>query len=422
MTIATEIEKPVASVFRRAWIKRRSATTALLESGWTEITTYVKSWGSLKKAVDDIRLNRFKYDGIELIVRNDEGKFNIETDINSLWYGYLTRYKTLLKIEAGYIADDGTELPTDASLGVFIVTDEIPISSATNEATIQAKSLASIFDEVRAVNINGLGATLTASDLIARIRDHTDGSSNYIFRDFITSTSWVIQTTTSNYNFATSSAYQDKSAWDLMAQLAESEGFIVVLNRSGGIEFRDRDERTTTSAFDFYGQTYANPSIISLNEYKQAMDKYYNYFVMKYQDADTNTSYLTAGTLASVSPSVLQWKYGQRTYNFENTWAVNTATAQTLVNNLYNEFSELKNELNITCKLIPQLEISDKVTVSYRSYSAEGFTQWDGFDWDGANWADEKGENFDWNLLPFKVLSIETDLENFTTTFQLRGI
>src|ERR1051326_6806203 len=101
MAIEDEIRRPIKRVVRRAAIKRRLATTGLLETSWQDITPYVISWGSFETVIDDIRLNRFRQSGLTLVVRNDLGKFNSETNLNSLWYGYLTRYKSLLRIQAG---------------------------------------------------------------------------------------------------------------------------------------------------------------------------------------------------------------------------------------------------------------------------------------------------------------------------------
>ena len=176
MSIDSEINKPIAQPFRRISIKRRSNTTGLYESSWFDITKYVKKWGTIQRSVDDLRLNRFVHSGFSFTVRNDTGAFNPESNPVSVWFGYMTRYRTLLKVEAGYRTDDETELPDDPSLGVFIMSDEIPISAVTNTAGIQAKSLVSVFDEVIASDVIGIGATQTASQLVAKIRDHTDGS------------------------------------------------------------------------------------------------------------------------------------------------------------------------------------------------------------------------------------------------------
>lgn len=422
--IETLIRRPIHTAFRKAYVKRRDATTALYETTWYDITEFVKKWGSYRTAIDDLRLNRFTQSGITLTMRNDTGAFNTEDNINSIWNGYLTRYKSLIKIEGGYYDGkaDITGLPTNPSLGIFIMNDEIPIDTARNQAVIKCRSLTSIFDEVRASEITGLGTTQTASQLIAKVRDHTDGSGSLIFRQIISQSSWTIQSTTNYYNFATSTALENQSAWDFMVKLAESEGFIVYVTRLGGIEFSDRNANTTASQFDFFGNGFPRPNIIELTEYKEAINKYYNFIRLKYQEEDTLTSYVESGSTTVINPSSTAWKYGVRTYQFENTFIPNTTTAQTISDNLLTEFGTLKNELSLEALFIPHLDISDRVGVNYRSYDITKASLWDQMFWDIDNWDAEEGENFEFEDEQFKILSISTNLDQFTTTFKLREV
>jgi hypothetical protein len=422
MGIEFEIGKANMDVFRRCYIKRRSASTGLYETDWYEITEFVKNWGSFKRSVDDIRFNKFTHSAVTLTMRNDTGAFNREDNPSSIWFGYLTRYRTLVKIEGGYIDSTGAELPADPSLGIFIIADEIPIDASNNEAVVQCRSLVSVFDEVRAIEVAGLGATLTADQLIARIRDHTDGSSNFIFQQFITSTAWTIQSATTNYNLATTTTLGDLSCWALMEKIAEAENYILLINRTGGFEFRDRSERTTTAQFSFEGLGFPNPNIIQLDSFKEALNRYYNFFRLKWLEDDTTTSYVTAGTATAISASNTAWKYGARVYDFENDFFQVTATAQSVVNNLFNQNTTVKNECMLKAKFIPHLEISDKVEISYLSYAINNDTTlWDLFNWDEANWATE-GDIFDLFHDEFVISSIQTDLNSFRTNFTLREI
>jgi hypothetical protein len=421
MGLETEINKSSANIFRRAYVKRRSADTGLYESDWQDITAYVKKWGSISAAVDDVKLNEFTYSGISLLVSNDEAKFNREDDEQSLWNGYLTRYKSLIKIEAGYTADDGTEYPTVSTQGIFIITNEIALRGNTNDVQLRGKSLISVFDEVRASDIASITGTMTASEVVTSIRDYTDGSGNYIFQQFISAGAWTIQTTTNNYVFNDTSALQDLSCWGLMSKLSESEGNILMINRTGGFEFRNRDPRTTASSFDIRGLGYRNMHIKSIPSFKEALNKTYNYFRVKFDEADTTTSFVVAGTTTSVDASNPSWKYGQRTYEMTNIF-MDSVTADAVASNLYSLFATPKNEVSIDTKFVPHLEILDRLALYHRSYSIMGATLWDRFNWDEANWASQAGENFDFDGENYKVLSRKINLDNLTNNFILREI
>jgi len=409
-------------VFRRAAIKRRSTADGTYETDWFDVSDYVKKWGTIKSSIDVVKLNNFKFSGVSLVFRNDEGKFNPESYIHSFFNGYMTRFRTMLKIEAGYKDTDGTEIPTDSRQGVFVLTNDIKINAIKNEAIFNFKSLVSIFEEVPVVDIPGMGATQTASDLITKIKNYTDGSGSYVFQQFISSAAWSIQTTTTNYNPATSTSLDGLSTWELMEKLAEAEGYIVMINRNGGFEFRDRNARTTTSQFSFYGLGFKDQNVIKLEEYKEPINTFFNYFRLQFLEDDTSTSFVTAGTTTSVDPSLTSWKYGVRRYEFENQFIPDTTTAQDIVDARRSQFDTIKEEVKLKTKFSPSLEISDRVEFSYRSYSMEDKTLWDFFNWDEAKWDDEKGDIFDWTNVPFKILSKSTNLDTFVTSLVLRKI
>lgn len=421
------IRQPVCHVFRRAYIKRRSATTGKYESTWFEITEFVKNWGQAQTQTDGIRVNQFLQNGVTLRVRNDTGAFNQETDLTSLWSGYLNRYRTLIKIEAGYLDSSGNELPTDASLGIFIMDNELILQTETNDVDLQCKAITSPMEEFRADEIVGI-TTLTASQIVEKIRDSTDGSGNFLFREFITSTNWYIQSTTNIYTNV-QSQLPNLSVWELMVKLAEAETFVISPTRTGGIDFRDRNPRTATSQFSLYGHHFDRPNVISVNTTKEALNKLYTNVRLKYLEADTTTSFISDGDPTLIDNSSTSWLYGRRNYEFENLF-FNTATAQTVVTGLLAEFSVLKMEAEITTKFIPNIEVLDRIDVSYSTFEIPLNDLWDRENWastaavlpdDGLTW-NNTGESINWKNKEFKVLSKAHDLDRFTTKLLVREV
>ena len=147
-------------------------------------------------------------------------------------------------------------------------------------------------------------------------------------------------------------------------------------------------------------------------------------------EADTSTSFVEAGTTTAVTGDNLSWKYGQRTYEFENKFVSNTATAQGIVDGLFTEFNAVKNETKIKCKFVPHIDVLDPVDLSYHSYDLADQPLWDQIDWatdpsglppGESEWAKE-GENFDFDNKEFVILGKKTNLDNFTTQFTMREI
>lgn len=423
MSLVTEIERPNSFVFRRAAIQRRSATTGLYDGVWRDISSLVRQWGAIENGVDDVRFNRITHSGINLTVDNDSGSFNHHSNASSLWFGFLNRYRTLVRIQAGYYDTNLTsELPTDPTLGVFVLDSEISIKSTTNDVYLRCASLKSIFDEVRARDILRLftSTVWTASQIVEVVRDHSDGSGTNVFREFITSTSWTITATTNNY-LLTTTVLEEKTTWALMETLAEAEGYVIMITRAGGIEFRPRTARQASSQFSFVGQTFSRPNIIQIDEYKEAWDKYYTYYRLKYLEADTSTSFVTAGTTTVLNASNVSWAYGSRVYEFENRLPQNTASAQAIVDNLFSLSTSVPVDLTQKCLFIPQLDVLDRIDVSYRSYDLANQSLWGVFVWGRDRWAQE-GVNFEFSTQAFFVISQKHDLNTFSTTFKLRQI
>jgi hypothetical protein len=411
-------------------MKRRSSTTGLYETSWYPITKYIQKFGNFEIAIDDSRLNRFTHSGVTLLARNDWGEFNSEVEGGSLFYQYLTRYRTIIKIEAGYTDGAGNQFPTDPAQGVFILDGEINITPKTNVVELNCKSIIAPFDEFRAVELNLNTNSITASEVLSLIRDVTDGAGTLLFRQFISASSWDIQTTTNLYRtLGTTTSLNDMTVWELMNALAEAEGYVLYATRFGGLVFKDREPWTAASQFSFYGMNSPRPNVISVQDYKEAVDKIYTHIMLKYIDEDTTTSYIQDGTITVVGPTSDSWKYGRKTYEFENFW-MNTATAQNVSANLLTQYGNLKNEIIVDSVFIPHLDLMSMVDLSYSEESIGTTHLWDLENWAADTitsdvapvlvWAGDTGASIDFAQEPFYIISKQTDLDTFKTTFKFR--
>ena len=360
-------------------------------------------------------------------MKNDYGEFNAETDPNSLFFRWLTRYRTLLKIEAGYEDTDGTEYPSSSEQGLFILTGEISLSPRKNEVRLAFQSIMYPFEETPANEIDGLIGTLTASGMIEVLRDSTDGSGNYLFREFITSTSWDISATTQEYLVATTTALDGLSCWDLVSSLAESENYIVCIKRDGTFFFGSREDTNTT--FDLLGRNYIRPNIIEIKSYKEAIDKLYTSVRVQYEDADTSTSYIEVGGKIKVDPTSYEWTFGKKIYETENLLIPTRSMAKDVANKIRTEFSSLKKEMNVDCLFLPTIELLDKTNVFYRQEVDSAQDVWDSKNWADSTtaasvspmyWAGATLGAFNFYGKEFKVIGKETNLDNLKTSLILR--
>lgn len=465
--INTLIKAPTSQVFRRALIKRRNSSTGLFEDDWQNISQDVKSYGKVTTQIDAARRYKFTFGNAKLVMENSDGSYNPHTDLGSLWYGYLNQQRTLVKIEAGFQYSQknangiwvNSEFPSDSlwnenswdapdslwdstiSSTVFtgVISGDI-VFSDSNDVVFNVKPLNSVLQEFPARNLTGWTSTgLTASQFVGMVRDQTDGAGAFIFRPFFgsTTTYWDISTTSnvfSNLNTSGAEDVIDKNVWEIIEKLAEAENFIPYVTRTGTFKFVSRDTVATTTVFEFHGAgsfntTYGH-TIKKVNSYGFRASKYYSRVQIKYNSANTTTSYVVVESTLTVSSASNPWVLGAKTLAIENLYIPNTATASTLATTIFNDVSALKNEVEFETTFIPNLDLFDRISVSYDPNPFTNNNLWDQKNWaaDDTSTSDDlifDRANYDSLLLEgqeFKFLSFEIDLDNFSNKFIAREV
>lgn len=471
MTLLSIIKQPKSRVFRRAYIKRRLSSTGLFESSWFEITEDIKKWGTITTQIDSAKPGRFRFPSMRLTMDNSNGFFNPETDDSSYWRGYASQQRTLIKIEAGFLDQTKTssgiwtttEYPiysgaslwdqnlwgTASSETLFwdaplinqqivytgLIYGEILVSSR-NEVNLEIKPLIEVFRDFPARNISGYDTSMTASKFVTLLRDQTDGSGSYVFRPFFgeTTSNWVIESTTSiyiNLNTSTAEDVRDSNCWDIVTRLAEAENFIPFVTRNGVFKFQSRDV-TSTVSYHFYGQGYHNSeyghTIKNIDWYGFKLNNYYSRVEIKWKSEDTITSYTVREATLTVSGLNTPWNLGHRTFSFENVWIQTSTVADTLAQNIFDEYSSLKNEIHFKTSFVPHIDITDRVKISYDS---KGIANPESV-WGSAFWASAPSNELVWDARTgdaivldgqdFRFLQIDINLDSFECTFHAREV
>lgn len=439
-SLNNEIKKPFSRAFRKAYIKRRDATTGLFEATWTEITRDVKRWGKIKKSVDAIKLNKITFNNFDLTVENSTGRYNPSGENNSLWENYASRQRTLVKIEAGFLHQTQTSggiwttttYPTDPTAYIGVISGDI-IMSDRNEIALPIKSLFEVFRQFPATFLTGLTSTgMTMEQFLTLLRDQTNGSGDFYFRPFFgdTTTNWVIPTTTIVYgdlNTTTADFVHDKNVWEIIQNLAETEDMVPYITKDGEFKVSNRNQNTSTAAWEFFGAGFEDSTfghtIKRINSFGKKLTDYYARVELKWFDSNSVTSTVTKDSSFTISGSNDPWNFGVRTLHLENFLIPTSTVADSLATNIFNNVTSLKNEIKFTTSLIPQLEVLDRVEISYESGDANI-----GSRWDLNNWADDpSGQDLIWddteadaiflNAAAYKLLSVEIDLDKLETRF-----
>ena len=449
------IKRPKAKVLRRAYIKRMQSTDGLYENNWYEITEDVKKWGKLKAKSDETLINRFRFGSNVLSVANDKGRYNSEDDQASLWYNYANQQRSLVKLQVAFLDESLTtakiwnkaewpgEALWDADNYDQVQWDETGINyigiisgdifqSSKNEVALNIKPLVSIFQDLPASNLPTWTTTgYTAQEFIEQLRDLTSGG-NYVFRQFFgnTSENWVISSTTARYanlNTSSSKLIDGKSVWEVIEDLGTAESFVPIIKNNGVFYFGPKDAATSTAQFEFSGLGDFNGqyghTIKDITRYGTRISKYYSRVRLKWGELDTVTSYQIRTADFTVTASNQPWLYGHRTLSIENQFIGSSTVAQTITSAIWSEVSAIKKELDIRTSLCPQLELLDRVAVTYDSTPFTGDDLWDSNDWNTELiWSTAGASSLRFEAAEFKIIEREIDLDKLECKYVLREI
>lgn len=420
MSITDEIEKNYQHCFKRIWIKRRLKVPAgsdYYEPDWLDITDYVLSVSNITWNIDDVELNKFTQGGFSITCLNDTFKFADENTSVSLFSGFLSRHKTKVKIEAGYIDENNVEYAYTIGAG-FIVGDDI-VAQSDGTIYIPCISPATIFDEASAGNINegtlgGGGVdwydTRAISYVVQKLYD-MQIDSLYAFHPFLEG----IVNTPANDIVADLYDFTDWKCSEALTKMAEISNSCYFIDGNFQLNFISKDGGAV-SRFTFNGLGNSNINLFKISDYNEGIKNVYN----RIEWYQTDPPVYAQNTWVSGDGSSID-KYGVRTYSVNNSLVTTGATRQTICDNLLGTYENAKAEVTIESKFVPQLWLLDRITVSYYGdYSNTTPAFWGTSSWGVGRWTGRIGGiNINKDM---KIITIEHDVMNFATTLRLREI
>lgn len=428
-------------VVRKAYIKRKQLSDGQFESDWYEITDHVKKWGQVRWSIDAQRYGKFQFHNLKMKVSNVEGKFNPNDNSYSLWDGYADQQRSLVKIECGFEErlklDDGYRYketyPTNTAVFVGIISGDLGVSGK-NEVDLNIKPLTQVFKDYPALELRGFSATgITASRFIEILRDHTDGSSNYIFRPFFHNTSsyWSINSTDivyENLNTGSASDLQQRDCWDVVEKLAQSENHAAYIDNTGVFKWVPKSVGAS-STFHFVGLQYLpnrawGHTIKNIARYGKKLTQFYSRVSVHWQDTLSSDAYASTGLSFAITGSNTAWNLGHRTFAIENYWIPNATVAGSIASSVFSDISSLSNEINFETSLVTAVDILDKIEVSYdASDQTSKSSLWDLNDWTTQlEWDATRGDAIVLDEQEFKVLSVDINLDTLSTRFIAKQI
>lgn len=422
MSIKAAIKKNKNDMFRRVYIKRR--VEGEYEATWQRIPQkYIVKFGKLDFSIDDIKINFLKNSGFSLTVNNKDGYFSDISDSKSIFYNAISITRTMVKVEAGYNYN-GTEYPTDSTMFVGLIGEDYKYTENTN-IQYEMKHISNVFDEMAADEIPGMNTSLTASEVVTKIRDFEDANSVAVFQKYITTGGWTIESTTQYYLFATNSTLQNMSCWEIIRKLAEAENMIAYVDRVGDFHFESKTANTTAAIYHLSGvgdndKTYGH-NIIGNIVVDDNIRKVYNRIMVKFAEDETTTSYKIRKQTYTWGDSSTSFIYGVRTYKYVNLF-LDADRASATADILFDEYKWPKEEVQVKTKYMPHLNINDRVSLTYKTQQVEGDYLWGYFLWGEGIWGSRKGFNINKDNVDYRLTKISHRLNDFSSVLTMREI
>lgn len=461
-SIENEIKKAHSLVFRRAYIRRRAATSPYAwETNWVEITRDVKNWGTIGQDLDYERYSKLNFTGTNLVVDNESGRYNRNTNSDSLWNGFADYQQTLVKIECGYIHQwKGTDgiwrndvYPSNPTVFIGIISGDVNLSDKS-EVTLPLKTSIDYLRTFRAAPFAGV--VYTPEQFLTAFRDVT-ASGSYAYRPLFgdTSTGLLIgSVTAADWSMMIPPVERGFTMWDFMEEAFETFNCFLQVNADGTWKLRKKDV-TTTVAFKFFGRSRgATPdgqyghTIKEISFYGPKLTSYYSPVVFNYctldvfdiaglppvtpfNDAVTANATTTVTDVYGSRPLTIDQSqrdvdsYADFTKIFPyyfpgvGTSGAATASAQAIVNDIQASVGTVPNVVEFRTSLITHLNLLDRVELTFDSTGVEAENGlWDLNNWDTQLiWDAGQTGSIVLTSQPFKILSIKINLDNLETTF-----
>jgi len=357
MTIKDYLCRGAIWAYRKMYIKRLQLD-GTYESEWLEITEYVKSFGVIMKSFgDQVLLSNYQIDDMTIVLENSRRTFNKETDYNSIFFGYKTRYRTKFKIESGVYDDDDTEIPGVVWYGVLF---SDPVTNDQGQISIQLASTLKMFQYYKATGISTLSGT--TAELVDRLANKTqNGISifNQFFEGFLINPSSATCMTISSPLITA-----DQSVWDKIVQYSIYQDYFAYVDNNGYFVWDSKSPTDDVQwVFNGAGSNDADyaVTIMSVDRETEGIPNTFTRCVIEYAQDQFVESALdwTPGDGSFIDI------YGEKTLPAMRFFELTQSEAQEVADRITDIYAGNKREWDISAGYIPHLIQKDKVTINF---------------------------------------------------------
>jgi hypothetical protein len=412
-TLAQLIRRDRQHTVRRVYIKRR-----LYEGGFEASWTRIDNWKNANRIIsygtgtwsinhEPGQIPSFDVTGITLMVDNSEGHFNHERDTNSIFSPEFTYIRPLskIKIEAGYLDDDDSEVGVD---NIFEGLIAKPVIKGNETASISVLSYANILQQYDVSDLS-LTGVVSVSTAIASILNQSK------ITDYITYTAPVPDQDIDIDQGELSGTY-----WSALKSLAFVSNSIMVVEGSD-LFFKARTAGVS-SVYDFKGRL-ANDKDNDIFRVTNFDDEGRDRVRVYWRNSESGSS------LSSTSTNdVYLTRYLGAPQEIDLSIVDTEADKQTILDALLAQWEAPKPIIQFESKfLVNEVSPLNRITIKYlgdfdRDITGDGFT-WDNWNWDdGSVWGDHRGGINIHESQQWMVTEVKKNLDKWSSTIKAERI
>jgi len=407
MTIQTEAKKPTNRVYADLYLKRRYPD-GTFDSDWIDISRYVAGGGynQIKYQLDsgDFDVGVFVANSVNVVLSNNEGRFNEIDDSRSYWSMLESRNLSKIKIEAGYIDENDAKVSATPFEGIlddksFVINDDDTVSF-----TVLARE--SVFKSLEVIT-GTLASSISASDAIYTLCYRGE------VVDYMTLDSDNINPG-NDITIDDPTVYDGKKLDSVLAEILVITNSVMYVDENGNLIVKNR-EHTRRPVINLYSNasTGQHDNIYRITAVNNGRHRVKNLW------------YWSGSAINASSSAYFHNRYGVTRKSISYDSITTGATKQSIIDALLAEWQYPKQEFIVTTDFIPGvINFYDTITLDVNPrYSRQDDLAISGLAVSGTARSVSFLSGLKISpLLGFKILAYHHDLNNATTTMKVRNI
>lgn len=263
---------------RKCYIKRLQLNNEY-ESDWYEVSSYIIQFGTITQGFPDgAFLGEYNESDLQMVIDNNQRRWNEEGDPDSIFNGFKTRYRTKFKVELWLVDVDDNDVLAKTFYGILL---DNPKTSDNGSLSVAISPITKVLQSYKAAGIDESSAD--TETLVSRLMSKTQNGISIFdrfFEGYSINPQSVATTTIAPV------IEDDDTVLDKLRDFSFYDNFFYYVNDDGYFVWDSRSETTSIVAElnggAYFDSVYGN-NIVSIDSEYADVDNTYTSVVIKYK-------------------------------------------------------------------------------------------------------------------------------------------